>query len=206
MNQITHLIKTFTLWEFVKAHSVVIFQNKRAFRLMMYRILLATLTFVMAQISHASADEHSPLPTMRCETHHSDGNKVNIERDFYIVFNDINVIVKGDRIFFGGAKFYFLDGYVTTSQFRTKSYNYRIDRYRREDFELRNTLFVKEGVYFLSTSNLEANKPLATFDIHIRPTGLALPRIEDWRGGCVQISASGETVLNKLRAEKEAQK
>ena len=161
-------------------------------------IFLSVITLALAHAADASETSQKADPVMRCETAYSDTNGAIVKINFYIRFPDLNVVGADERVFFGGSKFYFSDGGVKNSSFLFD--NPSFESYNRDEFERRNLIFISEGPYYLSTSNMEANKPKATFDIHIRRTGLASTKRENWNGTCQQISIKDDALFIELQS------
>ena len=160
--------------------------------------LFSAIAWFAMQPTDAPEQDRVSDPLMRCETQHSVRAGGTVSRKFYILFPSSDVIGRDGRVFFGGAILYFEDGYVGRSSFLFENSN--IESYSREEFERRNLVFLNEGAYYLSTSNTVANTPRANFNISVRPTGLAEPRILDWNGACTQISAIEDEVYISLQA------
>ena len=160
--------------------------------------LFSAIAWLAMQPNDAPEQDRVSDPLMRCETQHSDSAGALVSRKVYILFPSSDVVGRDGRVFFGGANFYFEDGYVGRSSFLVENPNF--ESYSREEFERRNLIFLNEGAYYLSTSDIEANAPRATFNIHIRPTGLVETRILDWNGTCTQISATEDEIYISLQS------
>jgi hypothetical protein len=171
-----------------------------------FAFLIPSILLVSTKVCFADVSEQNPESKVYCNTEHSAPDGGAVQRNFFIVFRDKNVVVGPDRIFFGGAKFYFDDGYSSEAKFLVSNRRKRLTSYKKEDFEKRNLVFLKEGGYFLSISNLDAEKANATFDLKINPTGLVAPRITDWEGQCRQFGLEDSRLLSQLQSLENASK
>jgi hypothetical protein len=183
-----------------------VFDVEGAFRMRYITFTSLIFALFLMKPDPAHAKEINAVPIFYCTTKHTGTDGQFVNQDFFIKFNDVNVVVKKDMIFFGGSKFFFLDGYIANSMFSVSNRKKKFVNYDRDDFERRSHIDVKEGGYTLSISNLDSDKLNATFNIRIKPTGLVFSRIEDWGGECRQLGSEDNELLAVLQSlEKVAQ-
>jgi hypothetical protein len=174
--------------------------------MMKFVSLILAIFLVSTKVYSAEVSRENAEPRAYCNTKHSTLDGSTVQRNFFIVFRDTNVVVGADRIFFGGAKFYFDDGYSSEAKFLVSNRRKKFTTYKKEDFERRNLVFLNEGGYFLSISKLKAEKTNATFDLKINPTGLVAQRITDWEGQCRQFGFEDSMLSSQLQSLESASK
>jgi hypothetical protein len=183
-----------------------LFDVDGAFRMKIFVSFSLALLLVSTKVYSADVSGQNAKLSVYCNTKHSALDGTTVKRNFFIVFRDKNVVVGADRIFFGGAKFYFDEGYSSEAKFLVSNRRKKFTAYKKEDFEKRNLVFLREGGYFLSISNLEAEKTNATFNLKINPTGLVAPRITDWEGQCRQLGFEDRMLSSQLQSLENASK